>query len=112
MLLSHSRDGVLGWDDKAWGEDLAIEAAFKKFNVRLKEIEGIINDRMPNLSLKNGFLLYQLLKAFLEPNVTGLGVASSQPEVEQPRGEDSLPIAAVGLGIEGFGEIDWVVDFG
>ncbi|XP_022874513.1 linoleate 13S-lipoxygenase 2-1, chloroplastic-like [Olea europaea var. sylvestris] len=64
-----------------WEEDKYISAAFKRFNGKLKEIEGIIDARNADGNLKNrsgaGVVPYQLLKPFSEPGVTGKGVPNS-----------------------------------
>ncbi|CAI9770556.1 unnamed protein product [Fraxinus pennsylvanica] len=64
-----------------WEEDKYIRAAFKRFNGKLKEIDGIIDARNADGNLKNrsgaGVVPYQLLKPFSEPGVTGKGVPNS-----------------------------------
>ena len=83
VLSNHSPDEeYLGENpEPSWQEDPIIAAAFKKFNGRLKEIEGIIDERNANPKLKNrsgaGTLPYQLLKPFSESGVTGKGVPYS-----------------------------------
>lgn len=83
ILSNHSPDEeYLGENlEPAWEEDRVIKAAFERFNGRLKELEGIIDDRNANKSLKNrcgaGVVPYQLLKPFSEPGVTGQGVPYS-----------------------------------
>ncbi|XP_022729966.1 linoleate 13S-lipoxygenase 2-1, chloroplastic-like [Durio zibethinus] len=83
VLSNHSPDEeYLGEEmEPSWGEDPIIKAAFEKLNGRLKEIEGIIDERNRNSSLKNrsgtGIIPYELLKPFSEPGVTGKGVPYS-----------------------------------
>ena len=83
ILSNHSPDEeYLGEKIEAsWAEDPNIKAAFERFNGRLKELEGIIDDRNANKKLKNrcgaGIVPYQLLKPFSEPGVTGKGVPYS-----------------------------------
>ncbi|XVF47469.1 hypothetical protein PTKIN_Ptkin03bG0111100 [Pterospermum kingtungense] len=82
-LSNHSPDEeYLGEEmEPSWGEDPIIKAAFEKLNGRLKEIEGIIDERNANSSLKNrsgaGIVPYELSKPFSEPGVTGKGVPYS-----------------------------------
>ena len=83
VLSNHSPDEeYLGQHpEPSWKEDPIIAAAFERFNGRLKEIEGIIDERNANPKLKNrtgaGILPYQLLKPFSESGVTGKGVPYS-----------------------------------
>ncbi|XVF04631.1 hypothetical protein REPUB_Repub05bG0101000 [Reevesia pubescens] len=83
VLSNHSPDEeYLGEEmEPSWGEDPIIKAAFEKLNGRLKEIEGIIDERNTNSNLKNrsgaGIIPYELLKPFSEPGVTGKGVPYS-----------------------------------
>lgn len=83
ILSGHSVDEqYLGeFKSPAWAEDPVINAAFERFNGRLKELEGIIDDRNANKNLKNrcgaGVVPYKLLKPFSEPGVTGQGVPYS-----------------------------------
>ncbi|KAI7992306.1 hypothetical protein LOK49_LG12G00773 [Camellia lanceoleosa] len=67
--------------EPAWTENLVLKAAFERFNGKLKELEGVIDDRNANMSLKNrigaGVVPYELLKPFSEPGVTGKGVPNS-----------------------------------
>lgn len=83
ILSNHSPDEeYLGENlEPAWEEEPVIKAAFERFNGRLKELEGIIDDRNENKSLRNrcgaGVVPYQLLKPFSEPGVTGQGVPYS-----------------------------------
>ncbi|KAL1086022.1 hypothetical protein V6Z11_D08G089400, partial [Gossypium hirsutum] len=64
--------------EPSWGEDPVIKAAFEKLNGRLKEIEGIIDERNTNSNLKNrngaGIMPYELLKPYFGPGVTGKAV--------------------------------------
>ncbi|KAL6966376.1 linoleate 13S-lipoxygenase [Sarracenia purpurea var. burkii] len=83
VLSSHSPDEeYLGAEiEGAWSEDATIKAAFERFNGTLKELEGIVDDRNHNPSLKNrngaGVVPYELLKPFSDPGVTGRGVPNS-----------------------------------
>ncbi|KAL5574385.1 hypothetical protein UlMin_023982 [Ulmus minor] len=83
ILSNHSPDEeYLGEKmEPSWGEDPIINAAFERFYGRLKQIEGIIDDRNVNKKLKNrcgaGVVPYELLKPFSEPGVTGKGVPYS-----------------------------------
>ncbi|EOY32504.1 Lipoxygenase isoform 1 [Theobroma cacao] len=83
VLSNHSPDEeYLGEKmEPSWGEDPIIKAAFEKLNGKLKEIEGIIDERNANGSWKNrsgaGIVPYELLKPFSEPGVTGKGVPYS-----------------------------------
>ncbi|XP_045814572.1 linoleate 13S-lipoxygenase 2-1, chloroplastic-like isoform X6 [Trifolium pratense] len=67
--------------EPSWTENPTIKVAFKKFNGRLKEIEGIIDSRNANSDLKNrngaGIVPYELMKPFSGPGVTGKGVPYS-----------------------------------
>ncbi|KAJ4969768.1 hypothetical protein NE237_002867 [Protea cynaroides] len=64
--------------EKAWSDDPVINAAFERFNGRLKELEGTIDGRNLDPNLKNrtgaGVVHYELLKPFSKPWVTGNGV--------------------------------------
>ncbi|WRX33312.1 Lipoxygenase [Theobroma cacao] len=64
-----------------WGEDPIIKATIGKLNGKLKEIEGIIDEKNANDSWKNrngvGIVPYELLKPFSKPGVTGKGVSYS-----------------------------------
>ena len=57
----------------SWDEDPYIKAAFEQFNGRLKEIEGIIDERNANEDLRNrtraSLASYELLKPFSESGV-------------------------------------------
>lgn len=83
VLSTHSPDeeylGVA--PEGSWEEDPIIKAAFEVYTGRLKELEGIIDGRNADSSLRNrhgaGILPYELLKPFSEPGVTGKGVPNS-----------------------------------
>lgn len=83
VLSSHSPDEeYMGKDiEAAWADDLFIKGAFEKFRGKLKELEGIIDERNANKNLKNrhgaGVAPYRLLKPESEPGVTGQGVPYS-----------------------------------
>ncbi|EEF48846.1 linoleate 13S-lipoxygenase 2-1, chloroplastic [Ricinus communis] len=83
VLSNHSPDEEYIGEkiEPAWAEDPNIKAAFEKFAGRLKELEGIIDERNANPSLKNrngaGIVPYELLKPFSEPGVTARGVPYS-----------------------------------
>ncbi|GMY16387.1 linoleate 13S-lipoxygenase 2-1, chloroplastic-like isoform X5 [Fagus crenata] len=83
VLSNHSPDEeYLGEKiEKAWDENPIIKAAFEKFNGRLKDLEGTIDERNANRDFKNrcgaGVVPYELLKPFSEPGVTGKGVPYS-----------------------------------
>ncbi|KAL2470533.1 Lipoxygenase 2 [Abeliophyllum distichum] len=83
VLSSHSQDEeYLGQTIQPyWKKDEYINAIFEQFSGRLKEIEGIIDARNADSSLKNrfgaGVVPYQLLKPFSEEGVTGMGVPNS-----------------------------------
>lgn len=83
VLSSHSPDEeYIGQNiEPAWDEEPVIKAAFEKFNGKLKELEGVIDDRNANLELSNrngaGVVPYELLKPFSEPGVTTKGVPYS-----------------------------------
>ncbi|PON51680.1 Lipoxygenase [Trema orientale] len=67
--------------EQSWADDPVIEAAFWRFNARMKELERIIDDRNKNKNFKNrngaGIIPYELLKPFSQPGVTGKGVPYS-----------------------------------
>ncbi|KAM6598083.1 hypothetical protein CsatA_008607 [Cannabis sativa] len=67
--------------EPSWGDDAYIKATFEQFSGRLKEIEGIIDERNGNQELRNrngaGIAPYELLKPSSEPGVTGMGVPYS-----------------------------------
>ncbi|XP_065866003.1 linoleate 13S-lipoxygenase 2-1, chloroplastic-like [Euphorbia lathyris] len=83
VLSNHSPDEeYMGKDiEMAWAEEPLIKAAFEKFNGRLTELEGIIDERNANPELRNrngaGIVPYELLKPFSDPGVTGRGVPYS-----------------------------------
>lgn len=83
VLSTHSPDEEYIGDlaEPSWKEEPVINAAFEKFKGRLKEFEGIVDERNANPELKNrsgaGVLPYELLKPFSEPGVTGKGVPYS-----------------------------------
>ncbi|GMI92379.1 ARABIODOPSIS THALIANA LIPOXYGENASE 2, lipoxygenase 2 [Hibiscus trionum] len=83
VLSNHSPDEeYLGEkSESAWADNPVIKAAFEKFNGRLMELEGIIDERNANKDLKNrngaGVVPYEFLKPFSEPGVTGKGVPYS-----------------------------------
>ena len=82
-LSTHSPDEeYLGKEmEPAWGDDPVIKAAFEKFNRKMQELEGIIDDRNSNENLRNrtgaGIVPYELLKPFSGPGATGKGVPYS-----------------------------------
>ncbi|XP_077215193.1 linoleate 13S-lipoxygenase 2-1, chloroplastic-like isoform X4 [Tasmannia lanceolata] len=67
--------------ERAWVEEPIINAAFEQFSERIKEIEGIIDGRNADPTLKNrsgaGIVPYEFLKPFSVPGVTGMGVPNS-----------------------------------
>ncbi|KAF2309226.1 hypothetical protein GH714_001261 [Hevea brasiliensis] len=73
VLSNHSPDEeYIGEEmEPSWADDPIIEAAFEKFSGRLKELEGIVDERNSNKNLKNrngaGIVPYQLLKPFSKP---------------------------------------------
>lgn len=83
VLSSHSPDEeyIGEMSEPSWSEDPYIKAAFEQFSGRLKEIEGIIDERNANAELKNrtgaGVAPYELLKPFSGSGVTGMGVPNS-----------------------------------
>ncbi|XP_042437577.1 linoleate 13S-lipoxygenase 2-1, chloroplastic-like [Zingiber officinale] len=83
VLSAHAPDEeYLGKDAEAsWTKNPVVYAAFERFNGRLREIEGIIDARNVDPSLKNrcgaGIVPYQLLKPYSGPGVTGMGVPNS-----------------------------------
>ncbi|XP_058755726.1 linoleate 13S-lipoxygenase 2-1, chloroplastic-like isoform X1 [Vicia villosa] len=83
ILSAHSPDEEYIGEkiEPSWGENPTIKAAFEKFHRRLKEIEGIIDSRNGNKSLKNrngaGIMPYESLKPFSGPGITGKGVPYS-----------------------------------
>ncbi|CAN1177285.1 Linoleate 13S-lipoxygenase 2-1, chloroplastic [Linum perenne] len=83
ILSGHSEDEeyVGKVMEPSWGDDPLIKAAFLKFSGRLMELEGEINMRNEDPSLRNrngvGVLPYELLKPFSGTGVTGKGVPNS-----------------------------------
>ncbi|PWA53964.1 lipoxygenase [Artemisia annua] len=83
VLSSHSPDEeyIGGKIEPAWEADPAIKAAFEEFRGRLNELEGIIDSRNTDATLKNrsgaGLVPYQLLKPYSDKGVTGRGVPNS-----------------------------------
>ncbi|KAH9608062.1 hypothetical protein KSS87_017304 [Heliosperma pusillum] len=83
VLSNHSPDEeYIGENmEAAFEEAAAIKAAFEKFSGRLKELEGIIDERNSNEKLKNrngaGVVPYELLKPVSPPGVTCMGVPNS-----------------------------------
>ena len=83
VLSNHSLDEeYLGENmEPSWEGNPVIKAAFEQFSGRLKELEGIIDERNTNLKLKNivgaGVIPHELLKPFSKPGVTGRGVPNS-----------------------------------
>ncbi|KQJ93839.1 lipoxygenase 2.3, chloroplastic [Brachypodium distachyon] len=83
ILSSHSPDEeYMGeYAESAWLAEPMIKAAFEKFNGRLKEVEGTIDERNNNQDNKNrcgaGIVPYELLKPFSGPGVTGRGIPNS-----------------------------------
>ncbi|KAL4335203.1 hypothetical protein GQ457_07G043520 [Hibiscus cannabinus] len=83
VLSNHSPgEEYLGENaEAAWAENPVIKAAFEKFNGRLKELDGIIDERNANKDLQNrngaGIMPYEFLKPFSKPGVTGKGVPYS-----------------------------------
>ncbi|KAG6787644.1 hypothetical protein POTOM_003687 [Populus tomentosa] len=83
VLSNHSPDEeYIGEEiEQAWADDPIIKAAFEKFSGRLKQLEGIIDERNANPKLLNrhgaGIVPYELLKPFSKPGITGKGVPYS-----------------------------------
>ncbi|KAK2641327.1 hypothetical protein Ddye_023090 [Dipteronia dyeriana] len=83
VLSNHSPDEEYLGDiaEQSWKDDPVINAAFERFNGRLKEFEGLVDERNANPDLSNrngaGIVPYELLKPFSEPGVTGKGVPYS-----------------------------------
>ncbi|PHT59201.1 Linoleate 13S-lipoxygenase 2-1, chloroplastic [Capsicum baccatum] len=83
VLSNHSPDEeYVGKNiEPYWAEDPIINAAFEVFSGKLKELEGIIDDRNADCNLRNrngaGIVPYELLKPFSGPGVTGKGVPYS-----------------------------------
>ncbi|KAJ1269102.1 hypothetical protein BS78_07G184800 [Paspalum vaginatum] len=83
LLSTHSPDEEYlgGMETAPWNDDATVQAAYAKFNARLTEIEGIIDGRNTDPSLKNrcgaGIVPYQLMKPFSQQGVTGKGIPNS-----------------------------------
>ncbi|KAF8117909.1 hypothetical protein N665_0008s0247 [Sinapis alba] len=83
LLSTHSPDEeYLGEEPEAsWIDDPVIFAAYERFKGRLQYLEGVIDERNVNVSLKNragaGVVKYELLKPISEPGLTGMGVPYS-----------------------------------
>lgn len=83
VISSHSLDEeYIGANmEVAWEVEPVIKAAFEEFNRKMKEIEGVVDSRNNDPSLRNrngaGVVPYELLKPYSEPGVTGKGVANS-----------------------------------
>ncbi|KAK9123060.1 hypothetical protein Sjap_012662 [Stephania japonica] len=84
VLSCHSPDEEYLGDIKAlnqWDGNPEIKAAYERLCGKVKQIEGIIDARNRDLSLKNrcgaGVVPYELLKPFSKPGVTGMGVPNS-----------------------------------
>ncbi|KAG6437948.1 hypothetical protein SASPL_102879 [Salvia splendens] len=83
VLSNHSPDEeyIGGQIEPYWEDNKVIKAAFERFHGKLMEIEGIIDARNADLSLKNrsgaGVVPYELLKPYSGPGVTGKGVPNS-----------------------------------
>ncbi|XP_027344673.1 linoleate 13S-lipoxygenase 2-1, chloroplastic-like [Abrus precatorius] len=83
LLSDHSPDEeyIGQYVESSWVENPTIKEAFERFNRKLKEIEGIIDSRNANSTLKNrhgaGVVPYELMKPFSGPGVTGKGVPYS-----------------------------------
>jgi lipoxygenase len=83
ILSNHSPDEeYLGFGIKlAWAENPILKGAFERFNGRLLEFEGTIDERNANKELRNrngaGVVPNELLKPFSKPGVIGKGVPYS-----------------------------------
>ncbi|XP_073099393.1 LOW QUALITY PROTEIN: probable lipoxygenase 8, chloroplastic [Elaeis guineensis] len=83
VLSSHASDEeYLGGDlELGWAKDPMVRTAYEKFHRRLKEVEGIIDERNRDTRLKNrcgaGIAPYEILKPFSRPGVTGMGIPNS-----------------------------------
>ncbi|CDY61034.1 BnaA07g38540D, partial [Brassica napus] len=83
LLSAHSPDEeYLGENPEAsWAHEPVIYAAYERFKGKLQYLEGVIDERNVNVSLKNragaGVVKYELLKPISEPGVTGMGVPYS-----------------------------------
>lgn len=67
--------------EPAWEEEPMVKDAFEKFQGRLMELEGIVDERNIDKNLRNrngaGILPYELLKPTSKPGVTRKGVPYS-----------------------------------
>ncbi|KAE8676593.1 Lipoxygenase 2 [Hibiscus syriacus] len=83
VISHHSPDEEYVGDklEPSWVEDPVIRAAFERLHGKLKQVEGIIDERNADCNLKNrngaGITPYELFKPFSEPGVTGMGVPNS-----------------------------------
>ncbi|XP_076948119.1 lipoxygenase 2, chloroplastic-like [Bidens hawaiensis] len=83
VLSSHSPDEeyIGGNIEPAWAAEPTLKAAFEEFQGRLNQLEGIIDLRNSDPSLKNrtgaGLVPYQLMKPYSGRGVTGKGVPNS-----------------------------------
>lgn len=83
ILSGHSPDEeyIAERPEPSWEEVPVIKAAFERYNARIRELEGIIDERNVDLKLKNrtgaGVVPYELLKPYSAPGVTGTGVPNS-----------------------------------
>ena len=83
LLSAHSPDEeYLGENPEAsWVHEPVIYAAYERFKGKLQYLEGVIDERNLNVSLKNragaGVVKYELLKPISGPGVTGMGVPYS-----------------------------------
>ncbi|KAL6661761.1 hypothetical protein ACP70R_001145 [Stipagrostis hirtigluma subsp. patula] len=83
LLSTHSPDEEYlgGLETAPWNDDDAVQAAYRQFNERLKEIQGIIDGRNTDRELKNrcgaGIVPYQLMKPFSQAGLTGKGIPNS-----------------------------------
>ncbi|KAL6888337.1 hypothetical protein ACP4OV_009363 [Aristida adscensionis] len=83
ILSSHSPDEEYMGEhaEPAWLAEPMVKAAFEKFSGRMKEIEGVVDERNNNPEFKNrcgaGIVPYELLKPFSKPGVTGRGIPNS-----------------------------------
>ncbi|KAL1209796.1 Lipoxygenase 2 [Cardamine amara subsp. amara] len=83
LLSTHSPDEeyIGEYEEASWAEDPVIYAAYERFKGRLQYLEGVIDERNVNISLKNragaGVVKYELLKPTSEYGVTGMGVPYS-----------------------------------
>ncbi|WCJ18986.1 lipoxygenase 2 [Euphorbia peplus] len=83
VLSTHSPDEeYLGEkSEPSWEEEAVIKSAFERFRARMKDVEGIIDERNHNPDLRNrsgvGVVPYELLKPSSKEGVTGRGVPTS-----------------------------------